>query len=71
MKVGLRPGCTMSANGMDITDTGMDTMSIMARTGIITDRRSGRVSSCIACAGRLASGLAHSAPVSVLLDAVI
>ncbi len=56
---------------MDITDTGMDTMSIMARTGIITDRRSGRVSSCIACAGRLASGLAHSAPVSVLLDAVI
>ncbi len=66
MRVGLRPGCTMSANGMDITVT-----DIMARTGIITGRHSGRVSSCIACAGRLASGLARLVPASALLDAVI
>jgi hypothetical protein len=59
----------MSVNGMDITDT--DRTDIMARMGIITGRHSGRVSSCIACAGRLASGLARLAPVSALLDAVI
>jgi hypothetical protein len=61
----------MSVNGMDITDTGMGITSIMARMGIIMDRHSGRVSSCIACAGHLASGLARSAPASALLDAAI
>ncbi len=66
MKVGLRPGCMMSANGMGITVT-----DIMVHMGIITGRHSGRASSCIACAGRLASGLARLVPVSALLDAVI
>lgn len=41
-----------------------NTMSIMARMGIIMDRNLGRVFSCIVCAaGRLASGLARLDPV--------
>lgn len=84
MKVGLRPGYRMSVSG---TVTGMDmaimahmgimgitnTMSIMARMGIIMGRNLGSVSSCIVCAGRLASGLARLDPVKegAPLDEVI
>lgn len=87
MKVGLRPGYRMSVSGtvtgmdmaimahmgimgiMGITNT----MSIMARMGIIMGRNLGSVSSCIVCAGRLASGLARLDPVKegAPLDEVI